>query len=219
MAKRTESESKSLDYRSAPDFMDKLAAPTIPAVKEWKFDRTSLEGKVWNITRAGKPIVLTIEGMYSPFEPSSMNESARKTLTLRLPKEWDAPFDCMEACLVHEVQERSHDFLGSETEQKAMTTRLSPSPEHIAESYKAITKKNGEYPRHLRVKVQTSGASAARYWSKDKKRVSTPEDHTGMYFNAQVILRSLWFADDAWGLVAEAPDLMIRDEACAECPF
>ena len=201
-AKRAESESKS------PDFMDKLVAPTIPAVKEWKFDRTSLEGRVWNITRAGKPIVLTIEGMYSPFEPSSMNESVRKTLTLRLTKEWDAPFDCMEACLIHEVQERSHEFLGSWQ-----------SPEHIAESYKAITKKNGEYPRHLRVKVQTSGTSAVRYWDKDKKRVSTPEDHTGMYFNAQVVLRSLWFADDAWGLVAEAPDLMIQDEVAVACPF
>ena len=48
MAKRAESESKSRDYRSAPDFMDKLAPPTIPAVKEWRFDRTTLEGKVWN---------------------------------------------------------------------------------------------------------------------------------------------------------------------------
>ena len=209
MAKRAESESKSLDYRSAPDFMDKLAAPTIPAVKEWKFDRTSLEGKMWNITRAGKPIVLTIESLYSPFEPSSLNESVRKTLTLRLPKEWDAPFDCMEACLLHEVQQRSNEFLGSVWDAH-----------HITDCYKAITKKNGEYPRHLRVKIQTSGPSAVRYWSKDKKRVSTPEDHTGMYFNAQVILRSLWFSDDAWGLVAEAPDLMIQDEAAVvACPF
>lgn len=207
MAKRAEIASKSHDYRAAPDFMDKLAAPTIPAVKEWRFDRTTLEGKVWNITRAGKAVELTIEGLYSPWQPSSLNESARKTLTLRLPAEWDAPFDCMEHALVHEVIDQSDKFLGS-----------AQSPEHIAESYKFITKKNGEYPRHLRVKIQTAGAYTVRYWNKDKKLVSAPEDHTGMRFTAKVVLRSLWFSDEAWGLCAEATDLMMQDEVAA-CPF
>ena len=207
-AKRAESESKSADYRFAPDFMDKLISPNIPPVKEWKFDQTSLESKVWNITRAGKPIELHIEGLYSPWQLSSLNESARKTLTLRLLKEWDAPFDCMESCLLHEVQERSAEFLGSPQ-----------SPEHIAELFKPITKKSGEYPRHLRVKVQTSGAYAVRYWDKDKKLCSAPNDHSGMHFTAKVILRSLWFSDDAWGLCAECTDLMIQDQVIVACPF
>ena len=200
-AKRTEIESKS------DDFMNNISA-TIAPVKEWRFDQTSLESKVWNISRAGKPIELTIEGLYNPWQLSSLNESVRKTLTLRLPKEWDQPFDCMEACLLHEVQERSAEFLGSPQ-----------SPEHIAELFKPITKKSGEYPRHLRAKVQTSGAYAVRYWDKDKKPCSAPDDHSGMHFTAKVVLRSLWFSDDAWGLCAECTDLMMQEQVTVACPF
>ena len=69
------------------------------------------------------------------------------------------------------------------------------------------------------MKVQTTGISSVRYWGKDKKRISAPEDHTGLLFTAKVVLRALWFADDAWGLVAEATDLMLQEEVNAEFPF
>ena len=181
----------------------------IPAVKAWSFEKTSREGKTWAISHGGKPIELTLEGLYSPFDLGSFQEaSTRKTLTLRLPKEWDNVFDCMESCLVHEAQEQSSRFFGQPQ-----------SPEQIADAYKAITKKNGDYPRHLKVKVQTAGISSVRYWDKDRKRISAPVDHTGLLFTAKVVLRSLWFAEDAWGTVAEATDLMLQDEVTTECPF
>ena len=41
---------------------------------------------MWAISRGGKPIDLTLEGVYSPFDLSSFGENVRKTLTLRLPK-------------------------------------------------------------------------------------------------------------------------------------
>ena len=181
----------------------------IPAVKAWSFEKTSREGKTWAISHGGRPIELTLEGMFSPFDLGSFQEaSTRKTLTLRLPKEWDTAFDCMEACLVHEAQEQSSRFFGQPQ-----------SPEQIADAYKAITKKNGDYPRHLKCKVQTAGISSVRYWDKDRKRISAPVDHTGLLFTAKVLLRSLWFAEDAWGIVAEATDLMLQDEVTTECPF
>ena len=181
----------------------------IPAVKTWSFEKTSREGKTWAISHGGRPIELTLEGMFSPFDLGSFQEaSTRKTLTLRLPKEWDNVFDCMESCLVHEAQEQSSRFFGQPQ-----------SPEQIADAYKAITKKNGDYPRHLKVKVQTAGISSVRYWDKDRKRISAPVDHTGLLFTAKVVLRSLWFAEDAWGTVAEATDLMLQDEVTTECPF
>jgi len=180
----------------------------LPAVKAWSFEKTTREGRTWAVSHGGKPIELTLEAVYSPFDLSSFNENARKTLTLRLPKEWDNPFDCMEACLLHEVQEQSGRFFGQPQ-----------TAEHVTDAYKAVTKKNGEYPRHLKVKVQTTGVSSARYWNKDRKRISAPADHAGLLFTAKVVLRALWFAEDAWGLVAEATDLMLQDEVSAECPF
>ena len=181
---------------------------TIPPVKAWSFEKTTLEGKTWAIHHGGKPIEITIEAAYSPFDLSSFNENTRKVLTLRLPKEWDPVFDCMEACLLHEVQEQSARFFGQPL-----------TAEQVSDCYKAVSKKNGEFPRHLKVKVQTSGISSARYWDKDKKRIGLPEGHIGLLFTVKVMLRALWFADDAWGLVAEAQDLMLQDEANAECPF
>jgi len=213
-AKKACIDSLSADHRSAPDAMDRSRSTAarvqkcLPPVKEWTFEKTSREGRTWAITHGGRPIELTMEAVYSPFDLSSFNENTRKTLTLRLPKEWDGPFDCMEACLLHEVQEQSGRFFGS-----------AQTPEQVSEAYKAVTKKNADYPRHLKVKVNTTGIQAVRYWDKEKKRVNPPEDHTGVLFTAKVVLRSLWFAEDAWGLVADASDLMLQEEVTAECPF
>ena len=160
------------------------------------------------INHGGRPIELTLEAVYSPFDLGSFNENTRKVLTLRLPKEWDEVFECMEACLLHEVQEQSGRFFGQPQ-----------TAEQVSDSFKVVSKKNGEFPRHLKVKVQTSGIASARYWDKDKKRISAPEGHIGLLFTAKVVLRALWFAEDAWGLVAEATDLMIQEEVNVECPF
>ena len=180
----------------------------LPPVKAWSFEKTSREGKTWAISHGGKPIQLTLEGVSSPFDLSSFNDASRKTLTLRLPKEWDNPFECMEACLLHEVQERSQQFFGS-----------SQSMEVISMNYKPVTKKNEAYPRHLRVKVNTVGLQAVRYWDANKKRISAPEDHTGLLFSAKVEIRALWFAEDAWAVVCDATDLMLQDDVQTECPF
>ncbi len=94
-----------------------------------------------------------------------------------------------------------------------------PASEAHNNPERPVTKKNAEYPRHLRVKVNTTGLQSVHYWDKDKKRVNPPQDHTGLLFTAKVWLRSLWFAEDAWGLVADSSDLMILEEVTSECPF
>jgi hypothetical protein len=180
----------------------------MPPVAQWTFERTSQEGKTMAISYEGKPIVLTIEAS-SSFELSSFSaESSRKSLTLRLPPFWGERFECMEACLLDAVQKEAPRFLGS-----ALTF------EQVSEAYKPVTKKTGEYPRNLRVKVNTMGLQATRYWDIAKNRVKPPETHAGMLFSARVTLRSLWFANDTWGLVAECTDLMATEEEAAECPF
>ena len=205
--------SRSTDHRSAPDAMDRSRSPAshgakIPAVKAWSFEKTSREGRTWAISHGGKPIYLTLENVFSPFDLSSFNENSRKTLTLRLPKEWDEPFDCMEAALQHEVQEQISRFFASPQ-----------TAEQVSEAYKYVSKRNDAYPRHLKVKVNTTGFQAVRYWDADKQRIDALETHAGVLFTAKVLLRSLWFADDAWGLVCDGVDLMVQGEVAAECPF
>ncbi len=114
----------------------------------------------------------------------------------------------MEAALQHEVQAQSTLFFSSPQ-----------TIEQVSDAYKHVTRKKDAYPRHLRVKVNTTGLQAVRYWGADKQRIDALESHAGALFTAKVLLRSLWFADDAWGLVCEATDLMQQVEVAAECPF
>ena len=147
--------------------------------------------------------------MSSPFEPSSfVEESSRKTITLRLNKEWDAALDCFEACILHEATSRSAEFFGR-----------SLGEEEVCEMYKPITKKTGDYPRNLRAKLNTAGPYAARYWAADKTRLDPPGTLAGVALNVRVSLRSLWIGDDAWGVVADCTDLQVMQQCREECPF
>ncbi len=187
-------------------------AALIPPVKSWQFmPSSSSDGWVKSVLIAHqqRPIVLSIQNAFSPFEPSAYVEGAtRKTLTLRLSKEWDAAFDCLEACLLHEVTTRSQELFG-----RAL------SEEEVAEMYKPLTKKSGEYPRNLRAKLNTTGVYAARYWASDKTRLDAPETLADIHLNVRVALRAIWIGDDAWGVVADCTDLQLVGLSSEECPF
>ena len=71
-----------------------IPASYIPQVKNWKFGAAAQgdsDVKSYPLTVGGMDIVLNLQGCLSPFDPSSLNGGARKTLTLRLPKVWDEP--------------------------------------------------------------------------------------------------------------------------------
>ena len=188
------------------------AAPSIPPVKCWVFAKPvgPPDGAVQTVQLSFKsePIGLRLEGAHSPFDASSLDGNPRKTLTLRLTKQWEEAFECMEACLLERVANNSQEVLGRDL-----------PAEQVQEMYKSICKKTGEYPANLRVKVNTTGAYPTRYWNTDKTRADPPEDHACATYNARVILRALWLAGDAWGLVCDATDLQSDSGVDAECPF
>ncbi len=183
-----------------------------PPVKSWQFmPSSSADGGVKSVPIAHqqRPIALSIHKAFSPFEPSAYAEGGtRKTLTLRLDKEWDAAFDCFEACLLHEVTTRSEEFFG-----RAVL------PLEVREMYKPIAKKSGDYPRNLRAKLNTTGPYAARYWASDKTRLDAPETLADIHLNVRVALRAIWIGDDAWGVVADCTDLQLAEQSPEECPF
>ena len=198
---------------SPPQTRGSAVAPAalIPPVKSWTFlDARSESGiKSIPVTYQRSPIVLSIQDVLSPFEPSSfVEESTRKTITLRLNKEWDAAVDCFEACILHEAASRSEEFFGRPLGEEV-----------VREMYKPISKKTGDYPRNLRVKLNTAGPYAARYWGSDKTRLDPPGTLAGVALNVRVSLRALWIGDDAWGVVAECTDLQLAEQGPEECPF
>ncbi len=198
---------------SPPQTRGSAVAPAalIPPVKSWTFLPARSESGIKSIpvTYQRSPIVLSIQDVLSPFEPSSfVEESTRKTITLRLNKEWDAAVDCFEACILHEAASRSEEFFGRPLGE-----------EEVREMYKPITKKTGEYPRNLRAKLNTSGFYAARYWSADKTRLDARETLSNTPFNVREALRALWIGEDAWGVVADCTDVQLVGLSSEVCPF
>ena len=191
--------------------MTLVPASFIPAVKAWKFGAAQgAEGgvKTFPLAVGGSEIMLQMQGCVSPFDASSLSGGTRKTLTLRLPQVWDEPFGLMEAALLKEVAVKSTALFGKPL-----------SEAELAEMYKPVSKKQGEYPRNLRAKVNSAGFYACRYWDGERKKAETPADHAGLSFNAVVRLRSLWVGAEAWGLVCEATDLQILTQETVDCPF
>ena len=184
----------------------------LPAVKDLRFaPPAGAVGPVctWGISYKGQHCSVTLPSVLSPFDPSSpMEDATRLTLTLRLPSGWDSVFDCFEACLFHEMMEKSAQFFGR-----------TMSEEELQEWYKPISRKVEDYPRHLRVKVNTQGQYRTRYWSSDKQPIQPPEIHAGLSFNARIVFRGVWIGEDTFGLVCDCTDLRVVDDAATACPF
>ena len=187
-----------------------IPASFVPQVKTWKFGPAQGDSEVKShpLTVGGMDIVLNLQGCVSPFDSSSLNGGARKTLTLRLPQVWDEPFGSMETALIKEAAVKSQSLFGEQLTE-----------EQLQERYKPISKKTGEYPRQLKTKLNTEGYYAVRYWDSERKRADAPGDHIGLMFNAVIRLRALWASSEAWGLVCDATDLQLLETAQVECPF
>ena len=189
-----------------------IASPiAIPSVDSWEIGAVQGEGAVrsYPISCGGMELVLSIPGCLAPFDASALNGAPRKTLTLRVPKEWDDPLGDMEGALIGMVCAKSELFFQD-----------SLLKEQVMDRYKPITKKMGKYPRNLRTKLNADQTwNAVRYWNAERTRIDAPAHHAGMTTNAVVRLRAIWVSADAWGLVCDASDLQVLEAPVAECPF
>ena len=185
----------------------------IPPVHAWTFSqcKNSIENGLKSVPLFYEhaPICIVIENAYLPFEPSSFDPGAtRKNIILGLTETYDSAFACFEAALVHEVAQRRLDLFGeSDTSD-------------IIDTYKPITKQQGDYPRNLRVKMNTTGVFSVRYWDEHRTHIDPPETLVGTTVNVRVLLRALWIAEDAWGIVADCTDLQLAKTSVIQaCPF
>jgi hypothetical protein len=187
----------------------------VPVVSTWTLGEArenseNAQVKTFPLSLDGRDVFLSIGGAISPFDLSSVAEgNARKSLTLRLPKNWDEAIECMESCLQHEMWERqAQKLFGREIDF-----------EEFSSLYRSVSQQQGCYPRNLRAKVNTAGFHACRYWDSQRQFTSSPENLANYTFNARLHVRALWIGPDGWGLVLDATDLQIQDVPMNECPF
>ena len=197
LAKNMVSHDRKFERSRSPASPRKMDNP----VSSWKLGE-AIEAenglKFASLSTAGGPIILTLSAV-APFEPSSWQEgSLVKNLDLRLDKLTEEKLECMQACI-------------------AETFSL---PKYKTDAFKAFLHKNCEYPANLRAKLQTTGLTKTRFWGEDKKPTKAPESYVGATFEAKVLLKGLWYAEECWGVSLQATDLMLVAEApTPECPF
>ena len=183
---------------------------TLSNVAEWAFgEARDVAGGVRSFPIVGGGVSIQLLDCLSPFDTSSLRDGARRSLTLRLPHEWDTAFGAMEAALITHVSHNSTMFFQNHLSEGEVTG-----------GYKAISIKKDEYPRNIRTKINTAGPYAVRYWDVSRAATEPPADHAGTRFNAILRIRALWTgADNAWGLVCDCQDLQILDVPFVDCPF
>jgi hypothetical protein len=156
-----------------------------------------------------EPVTFTVGGGISPFEISSMFESPRKTLTLRLPQIWEECLVEWETELVAYIAKHRAKYFGSDTSEK-----------DVIDAYNSFTKKTGVYAMNMHVKINTAGFYAVRYWDADRQSIPPPDSHAQSKFNVRCVLRAIWVKkDQTWGVVVDGTDLQLLEQVTAECPF
>jgi len=196
----------------APKNKTSVTISKIPAVKSWKFGEIELcDGNKRFIPISlenGKSLNLTLNNVHCPFNLSDYDQGIRKTLVLQYQPEWDAPFECMNECLIFEALERSQFFFGGSIEE-----------EQIRSMFKNLVRQREKYPSSLAAKLITGGSQKTRFWSPTSRaRVETPEDFQGLDLNAMVHIKGLYITPDSWGLIANITDCQILTNAI-QCPF
>ena len=164
----------------------------IPSVSQWKIiSCQESEGiRSFPILHNNSDVVLNIGGALAPFDISTNPERGNgRSLLLKLPAIWETSFEQLDALLVKLVSNDSQRFFGSKLSEDDVQAR-----------YKSITKKNGTYPRNLKVKLR-SGYHACRFWDSDRQAMEQPSDFSQNTYNVIVKLRALWFTGEAWGVV------------------
>ena len=183
--------------------------PAIPAPqpKTWKLSQPQVAAdgvvKTFPISNAGQDITITMQGCLAPFDPSSLNENSRKSLTLRLPLVWEGAFESLETDIIALAAKNSQELFGTTFTEEALHSR-----------YKPISQKKGEYPRQLRAKIVPDGFYACRYWSSTRQRIEPLPTYAGEVFNVALKLRGLWVSAEHFGLVCDLTDLQVLETTC-----
>ena len=179
-------------------------------VSTWKFGQPSETNGVKNfpISCKGDDVTMSIQGVLCPFDASSYTDGARRSLTLQLPKILDAPVGLMETAVLQACVDNSARFFGTKRRDSEVSTL-----------YKPLSRKNGEYPRSLRCKIQDGGYYASRFWDQDRNSIEPPSDFSNTRYNVIIRVRSLWVSEQACGLTADISDFQECGPSLVACPF
>jgi hypothetical protein len=164
--------------------------------------------KTCQLTVEGRPMHRSSVGFCTaPFGPSNFDKdvlATRQNLELRLPLELQTYFD--------EVDQWMLKYL--ETHSERIFKRVL-SKEQVRDAYHPTLKRQGDYPPLLRVKIDSEGRRACRYWTVDQKPREAPAYWGGADLKVMFHLSHLWIMGTSCGLVINATDLLVQETSTA----
>ena len=156
----------------------------------------------------GRPMHRSSGGFCTaPFGPSNFEKDAlatRQNLELRIPKDLETYFD--------EVDQWMLNYL--ETHSERIFKRVL-SKEQVRDAYHPTLKRQGDYPPLLRMKIDSDGRRACRYWTAEQQKRKAPIDWRGAELKVMFHLSHLWILGTSCGLVVNATDLLVQESSCA----
>ena len=169
------------------------------------------------ISLNGKPFIAILGSadapLRCPFEVKPYNESESSTrLNLNLAisdPAMEEYFTTLDESIVQMIAANSSTFLGKDM-----------PIDHIRLMYKQMLPDNEGYNKNLKVKVNLQDPCKLRAWNKGKQQVELPTEWKNTNLAACIKIKSVYSAQNAVGVVVEASDIMICENASVEsCPF
>jgi hypothetical protein len=164
--------------------------------------------KTCQLTAGGRPMHRSSGGFCSaPFGPSNFDKdplATRQNLELRIPADLETYFDEVDSWMLSYLETNSMRIFKKEL-----------SKEQVRDAYHPTVKRQGDYPPLLRLKIDSAGRRACRYWTVDQKTRDAPEDWRGAELKVMFHLSHLWIMGTSCGLVLNATDLLVQESSSA----
>ena len=92
--------------------------------------------------------------------------------------------------------------------------------EQIKDAYKPTLQKKGDYPSHVRCKINVGGQAACRFWTPDGRERNPPDDWRAVELKARLLVRSMWIMNGHkdMGFTIQVCDVQVFPRSRA-CPF
>ena len=145
----------------------------------------------------------------TPFGATSFNDEAatRKTIEFTLSPDQEKMFQDFDQWAIEYLCKNSEKLF-----------KKSLNQEQIKQLYKSPVTKRGDYPPHLRCKINVSGSVICRCWDVEGNKIQLPDDLKNCDLVPRIHISHLWMMQKEVGFVLNVIDLM-ADPKPDICPF
>ena len=143
----------------------------------------------------------------TPFGATSFNDEAatRKTIEFTLSPDQETKFQDFDKWAIAYLSKNSDRIF-----KKSLTQ------EQIKDLYKSPVTKRGDFPPHLRCKINVSGSAICRCWDVENNRTQLPDDLKNCDLVPRIHISHMWMMQKEVGFVLNVIDLMCipKEELC-----